>query len=346
MTFSASISRMLLVTVIAGATILLALNRDKLDAVLVERLIRDLGVWAPIGHIALFALGTVLFAPGAIFGLLGGALFGPLLGTALNLVGATLGATAAFLVARHIGGDWVRRKAGSRIELFMSGVEAEGWRFVALMRLVPLVPFNLLNYALGLTRIPVMQYVFASLLAMVPGTLAFTWLGHAGRQALGGDPAAIRYGLLALGLLAAVAFLPRLVRRLRGGEAHRWIEGEDLARLLASKRGVTVIDVRAPNDFMGALGHIAGANNLPLAEIEQRLPELAPLKDQPVVLVCRTHKMSANAASKLEAEGFRDVRVLRGGMVQWNEGGRPVSDRSLAPQERQAAAAARPRAKH
>ena len=123
----------------------------------------------------------------------------------------------------------MRRKAGGRLDRLIAGVEAEGWRFVAFMRLVPLVPFNLLNYALGLTRIPLVPYVLASLVCMAPGAVAYTWLGYAGREAAAGNVAAIRYGLLALGLLAAIALLPRLVRRLRGEETPRWIGADELA---------------------------------------------------------------------------------------------------------------------
>ena len=81
------------------------------------------------------------------------------------------------------------------------------------MRLVPLFPFNLTNYALGLTRINFWSYAITSFIAMAPGAIAYTWLGHAGREAFSGDSSAIRYGLLALGLLAAIALLPRLIRR-------------------------------------------------------------------------------------------------------------------------------------
>ncbi len=105
--------------------------------------------------------------------------------------------------------------ADQGLERLIAGVEAEGWRFVAFVRLVPLFPFNLSNYALGLTRIPLTHYVLASFAAMAPGTLAFTWLGHAGREAAAGNADAIRYGLLALALLAAIAVLPRLVSRAR-----------------------------------------------------------------------------------------------------------------------------------
>lgn len=199
---------------IVGAAIWLAINRDRLDPVLIEAAIRDLGLWAPLGFVVLFALGTVLFVPGAIFGLVGGVLFGPVWGSVLNLIGATLGATLAFLAARYLAADWVRRKAGRRLERLTAGVEAEGWRFVAFVRLVPLFPFNLLNYALGLTRIPLTQYVVASLICMAPGTIAFTYLGHAGREAFADGETMVRTGLIALGLLAFAAFVPRIVRRI------------------------------------------------------------------------------------------------------------------------------------
>lgn len=326
MKLKAALPRLLIVAGVVTAAALLTVNRDRLDVGAIEQLTRNLGIWAPIGHVVLFAAGTVLFAPGAIFGLVGGALFGPFFGTLLNLTGATLGATAAFLVARYVAADWARARTGTRIERLIAGVEAEGWRFVAVMRLVPLVPFNLLNYALGLTRISLPQYVIASLVAMAPGTLAYTWLGYAGRQALGGETAAVRYGLLALGLLAAIAFVPRLVGRLRSDAAHRWIEVSELARLVADKGTIALIDVRAPADFKGPLGHIRGARNLPLAEVQSRLPEIAQLKNEPLVLVCRTHKMSGLAATQLEAAGFSNVRVVRGGMIKWNEQGLPTYD--------------------
>jgi uncharacterized membrane protein YdjX (TVP38/TMEM64 family) len=170
-----ALPRLLLgLAVLVGASFL-ALNRDRLDPALIETAMRGLGPWGPVAHVALFALGTVLFVPGALFGQARGVLIGPAWGTLLNLAGATLGATAAFLVARYVAVDWVRRRAGARLERLIKGVEAEGWRFVALTRLVPLIPSNLLNYALGLTRIPALAYVLASLVCMAPGALAYTW---------------------------------------------------------------------------------------------------------------------------------------------------------------------------
>jgi uncharacterized membrane protein YdjX (TVP38/TMEM64 family)/rhodanese-related sulfurtransferase len=322
------LSRLLPALAIAAAALWLAFNRERLDPAALETAIRGLGWWAPFAHVALFAIGTVLFVPGTLFGLAGGVLFGPVWGTLVNLAGATLGATAAFLTARYLAADWVRGKTGGQLERLVAGVEAEGWRFVALTRLVPLVPFNILNYALGLTRIPLIAYVAASFICMVPGTLAYTWLGHAGREAAAGNTAAVRYGLLALALLAAIALLPRLIRRWRGEQKLCWVEVAELAHRLASKHRIAIIDVRAANDFTGPLGHIGGAHNLPLAEVQRRLPELAELKNEPVVLVCRTHKMSSSAADLLDAAGFTNVGVLRGGMVRWNAEGHPVDGRA------------------
>ena len=213
--------RILLALVIASAAILLVVYRERIDPASIEEIIAGLGPWAPVAHILLFTVATVFFVPGAILGLAGGVLFGPLWGTIFNLTGATLGATASFLVARYVASDWVRQKAGTRLQRLLSGVEEEGWRFVAFTRLVPLFPFNLLNYALGLTRIPLLHYVLASLVCMLPGTLAFTWLAYAGREAFAGHDTAIRYGLIALALLAAIAFLPRLFRRRRTARADR-----------------------------------------------------------------------------------------------------------------------------
>ena len=115
MRISSVVPRLLLALVIGLAALWLALDRHTLDPALIQSAVRDAGLWAPAGHVALFALGTVLFAPGFLFGLAGGVLFGPVWGTLLNLAGATLGATAAFLVARYVAADWVKQKAGGRL---------------------------------------------------------------------------------------------------------------------------------------------------------------------------------------------------------------------------------------
>ncbi len=175
------------------------------------------GAWAPLIFVTAYALLTMAFLPGTVLTLAGGALFGPWWGALYSLTGATAGATGAFLMARYVAGDWVRQRVRGRFERVLEGIEQEGWRFVAFVRLVPVFPFNLLNYALGLTRIPLPSYVAASYVFMLPGALVYAYLGYAGRTALGGGPGLARKALLALALLAVLVFLPRLVRRLRRG---------------------------------------------------------------------------------------------------------------------------------
>jgi uncharacterized membrane protein YdjX (TVP38/TMEM64 family)/rhodanese-related sulfurtransferase len=307
-------------------------HRGAIDTTAIEAWVQGLGVWAPIVFVLLYATATALLVPGSVFTLAGGALFGPELGTVVNLTGATLGATAAFFATRLLLADRVRAMAGARVGQMMAGVEAEGWRFVAFTRLVPLIPFNVLNFVLGLTRIPASHYILTSLVCMAPATIGYTWLGWSGRQALAGDASAIRYGLIALAIIAAAAFLPRLLRRLRGGAADMagWIDVTGLARRLETDRTVALVDVRGPDEFDGPLGHIAGARNLPVGQIASRIGTLEASRTGPVVLICRTHKRSAAAAEILRGAGFADVQVLRDGMEAWNRAGLPVERRQGA----------------
>ena len=285
------------------------------DPAVVETAIRGLGAWAPVIFVAAFMLGAILFVPGSIFGLAGGALFGPLWGAVLSLAGATAGATIAFLLARYTLADCVARKTSGRLKPLLDGAQAEGWRFVALMRLVPAVPFNLLNYALGLTRIPLTQYVVTTLVCMVPGALAYSWLGHAGRQAVADDTEALRYGMLGLAMLALILFLPRLIRRVR--ESAGWVGIDELKERLAHGTRLVIVDVREPDEFGGELGHIPGSLNIPLNDLPARMEEIGD--GAPAVLVCRTDRRSAQAAALLRDSGKRNVQVLRGGMEKWRQ---------------------------
>ncbi len=312
---------LLLLGLVAGITLAIA-YRDHFDAAALETWIHEAGIVAPLLFILVYALAAVLFLPGTVVTLAGGALFGPVLGTLYNLTGATLGATLAFLIARYLASDWVMQKAGGRAKQLINGVEEEGWRFVAFVRLVPLFPFNLLNYALGLTRLRLSHYIIASYICMLPGAAAYTYLGYAGREALAGGEGIIRKALLALALLAMVAFLPRLISRLRRGPM---LEVPDLVKMRNNGRELCILDVRTAADFTGEQGHIPEALNIPVEDLPARMGELADYADRPVAIVCRTDKRSAKAALLLGKGGFSDVHVVRGGMTRWNELGLPVT---------------------
>lgn len=274
--------RLIVVATLLATIVWLAFHRESLQAATLERELQRFGRWAPVLFILLYALATVLFVPGSVLTVAGGALFGPLWGTLWNLTGATLGATLAFGIARYLASEWVSRRAGERLARLMRGVDEEGWRFVAFVRLVPLFPFNLVNYAFGLTRIRLAEYVLASFVCMAPGALAYTYLGYAGRETASGQAGAIHKALLALALLAAVAILPRLVRRMKGP---RFTDPATLKRRLESGEEVAPIDVRTAEEFQGPLGHIAGARNIPIAELSSKIRDLAEIKRKPIVTI-------------------------------------------------------------
>ena len=207
--------RIILMLLITSGIVTALVFRDQLSVEQLTGWVRQLGWLAPLVFIACYAAATVFFLPGLLFTLAGGVLFGPLYGTLYNLVGATIGATLAFLTARYIAYDWVTQRTGNRLQQLLKGVEEEGWRFVAFVRLVPLFPFNLLNYALGLTRLRLSHYIITSFIFMAPGGAAYTYLGYAGREVAGGGEDFIKKALLALAVIATIAFASRILMRIR-----------------------------------------------------------------------------------------------------------------------------------
>jgi uncharacterized membrane protein YdjX (TVP38/TMEM64 family)/rhodanese-related sulfurtransferase/sulfur relay (sulfurtransferase) complex TusBCD TusD component (DsrE family) len=315
--------RLLLLALLVAAIGVALYYRSALSTQALESWVQQFGAAGPLVFMAAYALGTVLFLPGSVLTLAGGALFGPVWGTLYNLTGATLGATLAFLIARYLASDWVARKASGWMKQLMDGVEKEGWHFVAFVRLMPLFPFNLLNYALGITRIPLLHYIVASYLFMLPGALAYTYLGYAGREAIAGGEGLIQKILLALALLGLVAFLPRLIRRLRGGAAvaDGKLSAAELKQRLDRHDDILVLDVRAARDYAGAAGHIPDAKSIPLDELPRRLTEIESYRDRPLAVICRTNRMSGKAVSLLRATGFQQALLVDDGMVGWERQG-------------------------
>jgi len=306
-----------------GIAIALAVrHRADIDVAALEAWIRGAGALAPLLFMLGYALSAVLFLPGTIFTLAGGALFGPVMGSFYNLTGATLGAALAFLVSRYLASDWVARRSGGRLRQLISGVEGEGWRFVAFVRLVPLFPFNLVNYALGLTRIPFTHYTLTTYVAMLPACVAYTYLGYVGREAVAGGEGLVQKALLALALVAVVAFLPGLIARLRRGPV---MAVEQLRQHLDRGEQMLVLDVSSTEDFCGKRGHIPQALNIPLETLASRIADISDYREKMTVTVCNTDRRSAKAAQLLARNGFTDVHVVRLGMKAWREHDYPVA---------------------
>jgi uncharacterized membrane protein YdjX (TVP38/TMEM64 family) len=170
---------------------------------------------APLLFIGAYALAVVLLLPGTLFCLLGGALFGVWLGILFNILGASLGALLAFLISRHLASGMVERHLGNRMQQLKQGVEREGWRFVALVRLIPMVPYDLSNYAFGLSRIPLLQFAAANALCLLPRLAVYTYIGHSGMTLISeeGDRLVDLVGMATL--LIAVLLLPYIYGRIK-----------------------------------------------------------------------------------------------------------------------------------
>jgi uncharacterized membrane protein YdjX (TVP38/TMEM64 family) len=188
-----------------------ALLRDSLAWV------EQLGPWGPVLFVLIYIVAAVLFVPGSALTLGAGAVFGVALGSVLVSLGATFGATAAFLVGRYFARAWVAKKieGNAAFAAIDRAVAAEGWKIVGLTRLSPAFPFSLLNYAFGLTRVSLRDYVVASWIGMMPGTVMYVYIGSLARVAGDRTRTPGEWALLGLGLVATIAvtiFIARIAR--------------------------------------------------------------------------------------------------------------------------------------
>ena len=179
----------------------------------------QLGPWGPALFIGLYIVATVLFIPGSALTLGAGALFGVAWGSVYVSIGSTLGATAAFLVGRYLARNAIARKieGNERFAAIDQAVANEGWKIVGLMRLSPVFPFTLMNYAFGLTRVKLGHYVLASWIGMMPGTVMYVYLGSLAKAASGERTRTTgEWVLYAVGLLATLLvtiFVTRIAKQ-------------------------------------------------------------------------------------------------------------------------------------
>jgi uncharacterized membrane protein YdjX (TVP38/TMEM64 family) len=141
--------------------------------------VRGLGPWGLVALALFWIPAAVLLVPGTLITLAGGALFGVPQAVAAISLGSTAGACAAFLVGRGVARPWVERQiaANARFQAIDRAIAAQGFKIVLLLRLSPVFPYNLLNYALALTRVSFRDYALASWLGMLPGTLMYVYIG-------------------------------------------------------------------------------------------------------------------------------------------------------------------------
>jgi uncharacterized membrane protein YdjX (TVP38/TMEM64 family) len=165
------------------------------------------GIWGPLAYILLFAIGPSFLVPGLVMTMAGGLAFGTLWGSVYAMIGADLGALIAFGGGRFLGRSFVERIIGRRFEKLLGQLKRHGFQIIFYLRLVPMIPYNALNLLAGASPITFRDYMWASVIGMVPGAILFAFLGDALWH-----PTSPRF-FLALGLIVVSFALGEFARR-------------------------------------------------------------------------------------------------------------------------------------
>lgn len=188
-----------------------------MDLKSIQTVVAEGGIWAPIVFILLYAITIVFFLPGSPMTIAGGLLFGAMWGTVFSLIGAMIGASIAFVLARYVASAWVEKHSGKLLQRIVKGIKQSGWRFVAVIRLIPILPFAALNYLLGVTPVSFKGFWFASAIFMTPGVFVYAYLGSLGEAFIRGEGKQIVgqavFGFSILVLLAALPWLMKITRK-------------------------------------------------------------------------------------------------------------------------------------
>ena len=204
--------RFLLLAALAAGLAAAWVNRGAFDPAALQAAIHRYPA-APVIFLAVHAVASLLFIPRTMLAVAAGLMFGLWWGIVWAAAGSVIGAVAGFWVARYVNGGLVDLESSPRIGPVLRRAESGGWRAVAALRLVPVLPHSLANYALGLTRLPVGAYALGSLLGQLPMTVASVEFGAAGGSALAGKASWLEPTLIGLAALAVSFLLTRLVGR-------------------------------------------------------------------------------------------------------------------------------------
>ena len=171
--------------------------------------VEKLGPFGVVVFALIYAVATVLFIPGSILTIAAGLIFGVGLGTLAAWSGAVLGSSLAFLIGRYFARAKIeaKTKGNAKFEAIDEAIGKQGWKMIGLLRLSPLIPFNVSNYFYGITKVGFWPYVAASAVGMLPGTLLYVYLGAAGKAGLGGgekQSSPLQYVFFGVGLVATI----------------------------------------------------------------------------------------------------------------------------------------------
>lgn len=178
--------------------------------------------WGPTVFVFIYAIGCVVAFPGSLLTLAGGAVFGTMWGTLYNVLASNLGATLAFLAARFLGRDFIRGLLkNGKLAQFDEQIGRSGFKTIFRLRLIPLVPFNGLNFGAGLSSVRYRDYFLGSILGMLPATFIYTYFADALLQGVqGANREALLNLILAGALLILISFLPAIYKKIKGATSN------------------------------------------------------------------------------------------------------------------------------
>jgi len=194
--------------------------KEYLTAQELGRFMDSAGMWAPMVYVVVYAVGVCLFLPGTLLTGLGAAIFGPYWGFLYVWIGAMLGASAAFIVGRTLGREFAASLVGDRLKKYDDAIERNGFATVLYLRLV-YFPFTPMNFGMGLTKVRFWDYFFGTGLGIIVGTFIFTFfigtLKEVWASGNWGELVSFKVAFT-IGLFVFSFFIPKIIKRLRGGE--------------------------------------------------------------------------------------------------------------------------------
>lgn len=238
---------LLLLLLAAIATALLTLPIEKILKDFLIWIHQNLGPWGPLVLAVAYIPLTVLAVPASVLTLGGGYLFGLPLGFVADSIGAAIGATAAFLIGRTIGRSYVisKLKDYPQFQAVAIAIQRSGFKIVLLLRLVPLLPFNMLNYLLSVTPVGIWEYMLASWLGMMPITLALVYVGTTLKDLSDvthgwGEISTTRWMLIVLGLLVSVVLIVCVTKVAKSALDKALAENAEMGGLESPQLPITV----------------------------------------------------------------------------------------------------------
>lgn len=189
-----------IIATVIGIVLLSGIDRSQLQLWL-----QQMGIWAPVLYILIYSIATICILPSTPLNLTGGAIFGAVWGTVWTSIAAILAAVLAFGFSRTIGRSFVAQKLAGKWESIDREMQQGGFFYMFAIRLLPLIPYGIVNFAAGLTSIKFRDYFLGTLIGTVPGILPFVMMG-AGLTALKqGDVLPLLVGLALTGMLVGTA---------------------------------------------------------------------------------------------------------------------------------------------